>query len=221
VALTLAGCAARQVAAGSTSVERTAAWYWNAGRSAAARGDTVRAEQYLSIAIERGFNQRDVLPLLLEVCVTGARLRAALNHAEPYLRDHPDDYFLRYLVANIELGLGETGTARAELERITREHPRHADAHYLLGVLALDASPESARADFQRYLELAPDGEHAGEARGRLAELSFRDQNGEATTNARAPTYPPASRQTAPRPVPGAARRTHAPVATNESGRAP
>jgi tetratricopeptide (TPR) repeat protein len=209
------------VPAESTSPDRGAAWYWNAGRSAAARGDTVRAEQYLSLAIERGLNQREVLPLLLEVCVTGARLRAALNHAEPYLRDHPDDFALRYLVANIELGLGETEAARMELERITREHPRHADAHYLLGVLALDSSPESARAYFQKYLELAPDGEHAGEARGRLAELSFRNQNGEVAMNARAPTDRPASRQTAPRPVPGAARRTHAPVVANESGRPP
>lgn len=156
----------------TTRAEPDAGWYFEHGREAAEQGDAARAEQYLAIAIDRGYDARRGLPLLLAVCVRSSHLRAALNHAEPYLKRHPDDAELRYLVASIYLGIGDSTLAQRELERLLRSDPRHARAHYLLAVLELDRGGDGAGVHLERYLELAPHGEHAAEARGRLQELT-------------------------------------------------
>ena len=146
------------------------------GREAAERGDSVRAEQYLSLALERGYDAERVLPVLLGVCLASSRLRAALDHAEPYLRDHPEAQALRYLVATIHAGLGQTDEARLALEQLLRTNPNSGDAHYLLGILDSEGNAPSARAHFRTYLDVAPQGEHAAEVRSRLAELAIRDE---------------------------------------------
>jgi len=145
------------------------------GQAAAKQGDSVRAEQYLSMALERGFDDKKVLPIMLEVCLSSNRLRAALNHAERYLRDHPEDQNLRYLVATIQLGLGQTEQAQIALNHLLRTNPKNANAHYLLGVLE-SAGSGSTRANqhFLEYLQLAPNGEHAAEVRSRLTDLDVR-----------------------------------------------
>lgn len=182
LAMLLAACGAQERQAlvpASTGQERPDELF-QAGRDAAARGDTVRAEQYLSAAIERGYNRAKALPLLLRVCLSSSRLRAALTHAEPYLRDHPEDDGLRYVVAIIHMGLGKTDEARLDLIELLRHDDQNADAHLLLGILESRSDAVAARDHFRTYLELAPHGEHAGEARSRLAELAVleteRDQ---------------------------------------------
>jgi len=154
---------------------RDAAELYAEGRNAASRGDSVRAEQYLSLAVEHGFSLDRALPLLLEVCLSNSRLRAALNHADPYLRNHPQNTALRYLVATIHLGLGEDESARLELEQLLRDAPRDSDAHYLLGVLDQANHAESAREHFRAYLATAPTGRRANDVRGRLSELAVRE----------------------------------------------
>jgi hypothetical protein len=59
------------------------------GYAAFEQGDGVRAEQYLTLAMERGYDRGKLLPVLLEICLSSSRLRAALNHAQPYLRCAP------------------------------------------------------------------------------------------------------------------------------------
>jgi predicted Zn-dependent protease len=152
--------------------EPSVAWYFEHGSDAAARGDTARAEQYLELALQRGGDERRVLPLLLAVCLRSSHLRAALSHAEPYLRSHPDDLGLRYLVANLELELGTPARAQRELERILESDPSFARAHYLLATLELESGTGGAKSHLQRYLELEPEGEHAAEAHERLRELA-------------------------------------------------
>lgn len=144
------------------------------GRSAAEQGDTVRAEQYLTMALEQGFDQKKILPLMLKVCLSSSRLRSALNHAEPYLREHPRDQGLRYLVATIHLGLGQVNEARIDLHHLLQQSPANADALYLLGVLESGINGEAAARYFRRYLELDPQGEHAAESQSRLTDLSVR-----------------------------------------------
>lgn len=161
-------------AAPDEATER-ADWSFAQGERAAARGDTVRAEQYFSLALERGYDARKVLPVLLSVCLKSSRLRAALDHAEPYLQNHPDDHELRYLVASIYAGLGATEKAQAELERLLRNDPAHADGHFLLAVLELEDDPDRAREHFRSYLDLAPTGDHAADVRERLRELALRN----------------------------------------------
>lgn len=152
------------------------------GRDAARRGDSVRAEQYLSLAIERGYHPRKVLPLLLDVCLSNSRLRAALNYAEPYLREHPEDDALRYLVANVHVGLGQVDRARMELDLLLRRNPSSAGAHYLLGVVESAVNVEQAREHFRKYLAIAPSGTHAAEVRSRLAEIAIREERARRTT---------------------------------------
>ncbi len=151
----------------------SATWLAAEGERAALRGDTVRAEQYLALAVERGYDERRALPLLLSVCIRGSRLRSALNHAEPYLRDHPDDQSLRYLVATLDVSLGDEAGARRELEALLRGDPAHGAALYLLGTLELDREPERAADLFRSYLEKEPDGPHAADVREQLRDLDL------------------------------------------------
>lgn len=163
-------------AANVTFRDDEAASLFQRGQAAARRGDSVRAEQYLSLAIDRGYDVERALPLLLQVCLSSSRLRSALDHAEPYLRDHPDAEALRYLVATIHVGLAQTSEARVELEQLLRANADSSDAHYLLGVLDSDGDVDSARTHFRAYLDVAPKGERAPEVRSRLAELAIREE---------------------------------------------
>lgn len=144
------------------------------GQNAERRGDSVRAEQYWSLALHAGADPRRVLPGLLRVCVAGSRLRAALNHAEPHLRNHPGDATLRYLVATLHVSLNQERTARLHLERLLQEPAAFPDAHYLLGTLDQSSGDlESALSHYRRYLELARYGEHAREVRSRIVEMQI------------------------------------------------
>lgn len=177
----LAGCggSALQPAEDAGKAEtRSGAELFRRGEEAAKQGDTVRAEQYLSMALERGYSEKQVLPIMLRVCLSSSRLRAALNHAEPYLREHPNDQSLRYLVATIHLGLGQLDEARFELGHILRVDPNYPKAHYLLGVLESGGNSDVAALHFRKYLEVAPTGEHAVEVRSRLTDLAVRSDLG-------------------------------------------
>lgn len=178
----LCGCGASAPPSAELIGEKTestdATELFRRGRAAAERGDTVRAEQYLSMAIEHGYSEQKVLPIMLRVCLSSSRLRAALNHAEPYLREHPNDQGLRYLVATIHLGLGQLDEARFELRHVLRVDPNHAKAHYLLGVLESGNDTEQALEHFRRYLELVPTGAHALEVKSRMMDLAVRGDLG-------------------------------------------
>jgi hypothetical protein len=135
-------------------------------------GDYVRAEQYLLASRGRGFDERRVIPALMEVCVRASRLSAAIGYAEPYLESHPDDWALRILIGSIHLGLGHLGDARAHLERALRDgRPEPAEAHYLLGIVLREQTElVDARAHFARYAELEPSGSHMEEVGAILRE---------------------------------------------------
>lgn len=146
--------------------------------------DFVRAEQYLVSAMQRGFDENRVMPPLLAACVRSSRLSAALEYAEPYLQRHPDAWSLRLLVATIQMGLGDNEEAYAQLRRVVEDNPDEATAHYMIAVLARDEMHDAAAAyaSFQRYLELAPEGEHVLEARSAVARS--RPPEGEAPQRA-------------------------------------
>ena len=174
------GCGKAVVPGNSRSIGDTtrhhddAAQLFELGRQAAQAGDSIRSEQYFSLAIEAGFDQRKVLPLLLKVCLQGSRLRSALDHAEPYLLQHPEDHTLRYLLATIHLSLGQVETARLNLKELLRADASNAGAHYLLGVLEMESSPAEAIDHFQTYLSLAPRGNRVAEVKSRLLEMQVR-----------------------------------------------
>lgn len=137
------------------------------GRLLGASGDFIRAEQYFAAAIQRGFSEDQAMPALMQVCIEASRLAAALSYAEPYLARHPDKWSLRMLVASIHMGLDHLERARDELERVLEDAPEEPpQAHYFLGVLFRDEllDAEQAAEHFERYLALAPEGEHREEA---------------------------------------------------------
>lgn len=175
--VSLAACAARRGAGpqgeapqGDPVADVPGRRLYDQGVVLARMGDLTRAEQYLAVSIERGMAERQVLPQLLAVCVAASRFRAAVEYASPYLQRHPGDWHLRYLLAAIHAGLGETREARRHLETVLSQREAHAHAHYLLGSLLRDHAndPVAADAHFRRYLELEPEGNHAEEARAAL-----------------------------------------------------
>jgi Flp pilus assembly protein TadD len=141
------------------------------GAALALQGDTVRAEQYVVAAIERGFSVAEALPLLIEVCVASNRLSSALSHAEPHLREHPEQWPLRHVIGTLYLGLGRIDDAQRELERVVAEAPDAPMPRFNLGMLLYEHRDdrEAARPHLERYLELAPQGRHASEVRSVLA----------------------------------------------------
>ena len=139
-------------------------------RAFLAIGDYTRAEQYLNAALENGGRESEILPALLSICVKDRRYRSAIQYAEDYLRKHPREHRLRFVVASLYVGLGEVEGARVQLERVIEQDPRHADAHYALAVLFRDQAKSYGKADehFREYLRLDPRGQHAEEAAGSL-----------------------------------------------------
>ena len=139
-------------------------------RSFAAIGDYTRAEQYLNAARDGGADEREIIRLLLEVCVRDHRYRDAIQHGEAFLREHPEDQRTRLVLAALESAVGYENQAETELERVLRAQPKNAEAHYALAVLFRDGLGDAGRADehFRAYLALRPAGSHAEEARGSL-----------------------------------------------------
>lgn len=136
-------------------------------------GDLLRAEQYLSAARRRGYNTSSVVYWLVRVCVASSRYQSALNHSDDYLRDHPGDWSLRFVVASIHEALGDAARAQFELERIVEARPDEPLPHYRLAMLyrGRDSTQVRASEHFQRYLELDPNGPHAAEVRAALSEV--------------------------------------------------
>ena len=146
------------------------------GKDAALRGDAVRAEQYFNLAVEQGADKGTVLPVLLRACLKSSHLRTALNHAEPYLLEHPEADALRYLVANIHLGLGQRVAARRELGLLLERNAHDADAHYLLGIIDADVDNTASKEHFLAAIRYTADEEQKVEVQSRLAELKLRER---------------------------------------------
>jgi tetratricopeptide (TPR) repeat protein len=142
------------------------------GRAFAVVGDWTRAEEYLSSALRAGANPRRVLPLLVHVCIEASRYRVAAEYVRQYLPDDPENPKLRLLYAMLEAAVGNRDAAKVAYEAVLRDHPDESAGHYALAVLLRDGGADTAGAGvhFREYLRLAPDGEHAAEARAALRE---------------------------------------------------
>lgn len=152
------------------------------GRAFAAVGDHTRAEEYLASSLDAGADPREVLPLLMDVCVKTGRYRSAIQHGENHLRKHPGDAGTRVMLGALHVALSESRQARAQLERAidtvnaeakaknTKPEQLLAQAHYLLAVVARDSEDDVVEADrhFKEYLRLEPNGAHTEEAKAAL-----------------------------------------------------
>ncbi len=166
------------------------------GTESARNGDYIRAEQYLSVALERGYPRGKVVPQLVKVCIAASRLRAGLAYAEPYLSQHPKHWPLRVLVATIRIAVRDYAEARMELERVVQHAPNQPHPHYLLATLLRDhfAEPAEVEQHFESYLKLEPRGVHSEEAQSYLEQASL-----ESAVKARAHAEPSPSRRRRPK----------------------
>lgn len=135
------------------------------GLASESRGDYIRAEQYYAAAIDLGYPEKKAMPRLVRVCIASSRLSSALSHSKPYLESHPQDWALRYLVATAYYSLSDFGSAVSHLRRVMHDAPKRPEPHYLLAVIYRDELRDltQAREHFQRYVDLAPNGEHLDE----------------------------------------------------------
>ncbi len=141
------------------------------GKGYLALGDFNRAEQYLAVALENGAPVKTTMPLLLKACVLGERYRIAIDYAESYLRSHPDDADLRYVLGTIYSAVGDNPRAAENLLMVVKVRPDYADARFALGVAYRDARQlGDADLQFREYLRLQPRGPHAAEAHSSVFE---------------------------------------------------
>lgn len=178
LALLLLGCASapKPAAVAPANDVPPAAELVAQGQGAAKRGDAVRAEQYLAMALQQGAEKSLVMPMLLRACLRSSHLRAALNHAQPYLLEHPEDDALRFLVATVHVGLGQRADARRELNLLLERSPTDADGHYLLGILDADFDMKAARTHFEAAAVHTTDEDRRLELQSRLAQLRLRER---------------------------------------------
>lgn len=144
------------------------------GVAHARSGDLLRAEQYLTAARERGYDEASAIYWLVRVCVAASRYHSALRHAAQYLRDHPAHWPLRLVVASIYEALGDLTRAELELEQVVRAAPESPLPHYRLAMLYRRSGNDGgqSKAQLEEYLKLMPRGPHAAEARSILSEVS-------------------------------------------------
>lgn len=140
------------------------------GRVFAEAGDLVRAEQYLGAALKAGADEREVVPVLLRVCIAARHYRFASEVAELTLARNPEDARLRLVVGALYVQIGNPGLARDNLERAAKELATEADVQFAVGVVFRDDLADRGGADryFREYLRLAPNGGRAAEARASL-----------------------------------------------------
>ena len=145
----------------------TAADLMQRGVVLAEYGDDFAAEQYFDAARNAGYPEREVVRQLVQVCVRAGRLEQALMHARSYADRTPEDWLMHHVIATILFVKGEMMPAVHELELVLSEHPEHAESRYLLAIVRRDGIGDiaSARMAFEQYLELAPEGAHAAEAK--------------------------------------------------------
>lgn len=140
------------------------------GKMFAQVGDLTRAEEYFSAALERGASDAEVFPWLVRVCMQDARYRLALKHTEEHLRKHPGDTDALRIQGSLYFAIGDGAHAEQTLLRVAGAAPADAETQFMLAVLYRDLLKDEARARarFRSYLQLAPSGKHAEEARGNM-----------------------------------------------------
>jgi tetratricopeptide (TPR) repeat protein len=152
--------------------ERSPARLAERGRAFAAVGDTTRAEEYFSAALDAGGDDAQLTGALLSVCIGDGRYRMAIEHARHYVGRHPADMKARFILGTLYAAVGESRAAREELERVASVDSEDPEVHYALAVVLRDGGGDALGVDrhFRAYLRLAPRGEHADEARGSLLQ---------------------------------------------------
>ncbi len=198
--LALSGCTKAgqkdSTTAGETAADDAAAakTLLELGIQFARSGDSVRAEQYFTAALEAGADPNLALFPLLKLCIKSGRFEAAAQYAEEYQHDVAAQRELDMLLGGLYVTLEQNDKAIVLLTRVTQKYPEYALAHFLLARLLHDQQRELEQADqhFHTYLRLAPQGPYATEAReSLLKQLSDTEHLPDLSQNDAAPASPP------------------------------
>jgi tetratricopeptide (TPR) repeat protein len=164
------GCASVKTATPSVAEAQPGEDHARRGLELAKQGDDFGAEQYFQAAIKAGYSERAATRLMVTTCIAGGRLERARTHAERYVERNPADWIFLHVLASIYFAEGQADQASQLLALVLSEHPDHAPSHFLQGMVMRDQVGDfaAARASFERYLALAPSGEHHEEARAWL-----------------------------------------------------
>jgi hypothetical protein len=149
------------------------------GQAFARAGDSTRAEEYMMLAVRQGYPERHAVLPMVRACTEASRFQAALDHALPFLRRHPDAWRLGIVVASLQAALDRPADAATELRRVLVQQPAAAPAHYQLGVLQRDSFRDraAARRSFRAYLRFDRQGRFAPEVAAWLAEPHARQDS--------------------------------------------
>jgi tetratricopeptide (TPR) repeat protein len=143
------------------------------GLAHARRGDLTRAQQYLSAAQAKGYDEKVIVPELVKICIAASRLRAALAFAEPYVDKHPEDAGMNYVIGTIHLALGDLQRASTHLSGALQPSHIMIDAAYSLALIAIEEGRTSeAREHLEHYLRIAPQGQFATRSKNLLARVT-------------------------------------------------
>lgn len=136
----------------------------------AENGDYTRAQQYYSAALAAGGKSNVIMPKLLKACIASGDLRLATEYAEQELSKNPDDAHLRFVTGALQAQIGNRPVARRHLALAASQMRENAKVQFVVATFFRDDMQDRGEADpyFREYLRLAPDGEHAAEARGSL-----------------------------------------------------
>ncbi len=141
-------------------------------RSHDAQGDRANAIATLERALELEPEDPELLTLIADLLAREGRDVEAEQYLArlPQGADVPPDMLLNQGIRHYNEN--ETEQALAAFDRLVQQDPGMADAYYYRGLtyLAMQRNDE-ARADFEKHLELAPDGAHAAESRDFLSYL--------------------------------------------------
>jgi tetratricopeptide (TPR) repeat protein len=117
----------------------------------------------------------DDLVLQSQALAAAGEVDASIAALDAAIQAQPEDARLYVERGQRILLLFEWDRARADFDRAVALDPAYPDAYYYRGVLFASVPDASARpdaiADFQRYLDLAPEGEHADEAARFITQL--------------------------------------------------
>jgi tetratricopeptide (TPR) repeat protein len=135
-------------------------------------GDFTRAQQYYTAALAAGGKSSVIMPRLLKACIASGDLRLATEYAEQELSRNPDDAHLRFVTGALQAQIGDRPAARRHLATAASQMKQNAKVQFAVATFFRDDMGDRAEADpyFREYLRLAPNGEHAAEARGSLME---------------------------------------------------
>jgi tetratricopeptide (TPR) repeat protein len=141
------------------------------GEQAEAAGELLRAEQYYLRAEALGVPGEKIVPRILRALVKAQRYDEALDRCRQRLQQKPEDRATRFVEAALFIALERPKDAERELSSLVRTRPDDPQAYLALARLYRDGGDrDRARPMFQKYLELAPNGDDAPAVRFELAE---------------------------------------------------